>query len=187
MSYCQQWTLPIDLTLFQDKSEVDECQYVGIFIISVIMLAIFMMGDFLSFNDFAILILHCSRISLRLVSVSMPRALILNVFMLSAFILSIFMQTAFILSIFMLSVFMMSVSMPANDFLHCSRISLRLMSEWKERDEMWGWPQRSAPSSRSSSYLIHLGPMLQNFLRSQFTNLRNKLECLSLESFSSLV
>jgi hypothetical protein len=59
----------------------------------------------------------------------MPWALILNVFMLSAFILSIFMQSAFILSIFMLSVFMMSASMPANDFLHCSRISLRLMSE----------------------------------------------------------
>ncbi len=32
-----------------------------------------------------------------------------------------------------------------------------------------------------------LGAMLGNFLRTQFTNVRNKLECLSLAGLSSLV
>jgi hypothetical protein len=35
--------------------------------------------------------------------------------------------------------------------------------------------------------LVCEGPMLQNFLRQQFTDVRNKLECLFLANLSSLI
>ena len=39
--------------------------------------------------------------------------------------------------------------------LHCSKTRRRLITEWKVSDDMWGLPHLSAPSSRSSSNMIH--------------------------------
>jgi hypothetical protein len=87
--------------------------------------------------DFAILILHCSSISLRLMSVIMLSDLMLRMNLKWMRVLAALMLSDTMLSILMLSVLMLAISMlsvliltadSAILILLCSRISLRLMS-----------------------------------------------------------